>query len=565
MSRQSMAWFGTLLGAGAILLATCTAAQQPPAGEGRKVFKNSVIPLPETPGPAPHGLIVHAAVLDHSNDRLDVLFSLGIPAEAKAKLAEKVLKGEVVDPKELIQTYAPKAEDAERLTAWLKAEGFEVTQTTADKTSIYARGTLAQIEKSLAVKMVRVTQNGIAYNAARNAPSLPNEVGAPVQAVIGLQPFRQATKKSRRYQATGLAAHASAANAPPYLVKQVLGAYNADGTGVTGAGQRIGILIDTLPKDEDTEHFWSKNHQTATAGRVEKVNVKNLAPADLPPVEGEESMDVQWASGIAPGATVRVYACGSLAFVDLDRGLDRILADAAADPTLRQVSISLGLGEQFLSPDGTLDGEVSIEHDKFLQLAAIGVNVFVSSGDGGSDPDQFGQSGGTRQTEWMSSCPWVVGVGGTSMHLDSAGTVTSESGWAGSGGGFSKVFERPGYQNLPGMTSSAKRLVPDVSLLAAPETGAYVRVNGADQQIGGTSLSAPVWAGFCALLNDARVKANKPTLPFINPLLYAQAGTACFRDVTAGTNGGFQAGAGYDNVTGLGVPHLKNLMDKLNQ
>jgi kumamolisin len=163
----------------------------------------------------------------------------------------------------------------------------------------------------------------------------------------------------------------------------------------------------------------------------------------------------------------------------------------------------------------------------------------------------------------MASSPWVIGVGGTALHLNGSGQVASETGWTGSGGGVSKVFGRPPFQNQPTIVGQG-RLVPDVSLLAAPETGVYVRINGQDDQIGGTSLSAPIWAGFCALLNEARTKANKPRLPFLNPLLYPLAGGDSFRDIKAGNNGGFKAGPGYDMVTGLGVPHVKNLLNKLS-
>jgi kumamolisin len=550
--------FAACLGLLAVSAATWNAAEPDAA---RKVFKNSVIPLPDKPGPAPHGLMVTAAVLDHKKDKMDVLFSLAIPKEARAKLEDKVLKGQVLDAQEL-KDYAPKPEDVTRLDKWLKDQGFEVTYTSPDKTSIYVRGTVEQIEKSLEVKMIRVMKNGSTYNAAQNAPSLPAEVGAGVQAVIGLQPFRQATRHSRIYRPVTPTAVANIGNAPPYLVKEVLKAYNADGLGVTGKGQKIAILIDTLPNDADTKFFWKKNKLPDNEDRVTGINVKN---GSLPPVEGEESMDAQWSSGIASGAKVRVYACGSLSFVDLDLGLDKILADAMADPELRQVSISLGLGEQFLSPDGTLDGEIAIEHQKFIQLAALGVNVFVSSGDAGSNPDQFGQAGGDQQQpEWMSSSPFAIGVGGTTLHLNGTGGVSSETAWVGSGGGVSKVFDRPAYQNQPGMPQGQKRLVPDVSLLADPNTGAYVRLNGQDQQIGGTSLSAPVWAGFCALMNEARTKANKPTLSFLNPLIYPLKDD-CFRDITDGTNGGFNAGTGYDMVTGLGVPNVKKLIAKLTQ
>lgn len=40
-------------------------------------------------------------------------------------------------------------------------------------------------EQSLGVQMVKVTNQGITYTAAQNAPSLPISVGAPVHAIIG--------------------------------------------------------------------------------------------------------------------------------------------------------------------------------------------------------------------------------------------------------------------------------------------------------------------------------------------------------------------------------------------
>src|SRR5262249_47534390 len=157
---------------------------------------------------------------------------------------------------------------------------------------------------------------------------------------------------------------------------------------------------------------------------------------------------VEWASGIAPGATIHVYASGTLQFVDLDQALDKIIADAQADPQLRQLSISLGLGEKYMPP-----GEAQTESDKFLILSALGVNIFVSSGDAGSNPDASGHGAtGPTQVECSSSDPYVIGVGGTSLLLDRmTGKVSDEAGWVGSGGGASILFPRPAWQKGPGV------------------------------------------------------------------------------------------------------------------
>jgi kumamolisin len=226
---------------------------------------------------------------------------------------------------------------------------------------------------------------------------------------------------------------------------------------------------------------------------------------------------------------------------------------------MRQLSISLGLGETYF---GGPDGEVATQHQKFLKLAAAGVNVFVSTGDAGSNPDQTGHSAtGPLQAEYESTDPCVIAVGGTTMELAADGTVASEGGWTSGGGGISMYFRRPKWQ-AGTRISGSRRLVPDVSATADPDFGALIVLHGQPQQYGGTSWSAPVWAGICALINSARVKAGKKPLGFLNPLIYPAAGS-CFRDIVSGSNGTYHATRGYDLVTGLGVPNVQALIQTL--
>jgi kumamolisin len=562
----------------------------------RKVFTDSVTPLPDQ-GPTLHGLMVNAASPEHGDETMRLLFSVAMPAASQAELEDRVAKGEVVPLDELNQKYSPVAADTKDLVSWLESQGFKVTQVAADNTGVYAEASVDKIEKSLAVNMVRVTKGGLTYTAAKNAPSMPADVAKNVQAIIGLQPFRKAQKhfricspkngnrtslvasdpansptgkkssgrlrsarRSPSLSATVGAPSSDVKNAPPYLVSEIMKAYNADGLTVTGKGQTIAILIDTAPADSDLELFWSRNSSSVTLNQIETINV-NGGP--LPTQEGEETLDVEWASGIAPGAKIRIYATGTLQFVDLDLALDRIFADLATQPGMRQLSISLGLGETFM---GGPKGEVATQHQKFLRLSAAGVNVFVSSGDAGSNPDDTGHSStGPVQAEYQSTDPCVVAVGGTSLTLAAGGEVANETAWTGSGGGKSIFFDRPRWQSGTGVPAGNVRLVPDVSLVADPNTGAFLVLHNQVTQIGGTSWSAPVWAGICAMINEARTTAGKPPLPFLNPLIYPLMGSACFRDIQAGTNGEFSAGPGYDMVTGIGVPNVKELIRALTQ
>ncbi len=536
----------------------------------RKIFPDSITPLPAQEGITPQGFMMNFARPADIDKTMRLVFSLAMPADLQAALENKVARGEVLSPEEIKKTYTPSAGEIQTLVSWLKAQGYADVEASPNGTGVYASAKASLIQQTLEVNMVRVTRDGITYTAAQDAPSLPAEVSGCVHAIIGLQPFRQANKhracpaserRHRSHSAPAVlpdSARPAITGAPPYTISEILKAYNADDLGVSGKNQTIAILIDTAPANTDLSLFWSLNNTNDNLQRVQTINVNNQT---LPPIEGEESLDAEWTSGIAPDAEIRIYASGSLNFVSLDRALDQILTDLSDFPGMRQLSISLGLGEQDL---GSPAGEVATQHQKYLRLAAAGVNIFVSTGDAGSNPDPTGHgSNGPLQVEYAASDPCVVGVGGTTLVLSADGKVSSETGWVSGGGGESMFFPRPDWQKGKGITTGTKRLVPDVSLTADPNEGALVVLNGQQQQIGGTSWSAPVWAGFCALINEARAKAGKPLLGFLNPLIYPLIGTSAFRDITQGSNGHYKAGAGYDMVTGIGVPDVKELMGKL--
>jgi kumamolisin len=527
----------------------------------RKMFPGSVVSIPATTGMAVQGLIVNSAQPKHRKETMQLHFSLAIPETALRELEARVERGEVVKMDEQRAKYSADPSLTRSLVDWLTKEGFQIAHQTDDATSVYATATASQVEASLGVHMVRVTSRGQTYTAASDVPSLPADVGANVIHIGGLQPFVQAHKHFRVNSQRLMAfdSQDSASNVPPYKVASILSAYNADELGLTGEGQEIGILIDTVPLPADLNEFWQLNNIPPDMGRIEEVRVNG---DNLPPQEGEESLDTEWSSGVAPGAKIVIYATGTLQLPDIDRALDKIISDVATRPGLRQVSISLGLGETYVRQ---IPGEIMTQHQKYLRLAAAGVNIFVSSGDAGSNPDQSGHaSDGPLQPEYAASDPCVVGVGGTSLMLSTNGTVSSEAGWAGSGGGKSAVFSRPAWQAGLGVDGSLQRSVPDVSLAADPSEGALLVLNGRTMQIGGTSWSAPVWAAFCALINEARERNGKPPLGFLNPLLYPLLGTNCFRDIVVGSNGHWNAGTGYDLVTGIGVPDMKQLVAKLS-
>jgi len=219
----------------------------------RKVFTDSVTPLPDHPGAAPHGLLVNlAAPAAEPAEPMTILFSLDLPGDLKAELEAKVAAGEVVPRDQLAARFSPDKAKLDKLVDWLKAQGYEITEVAADNSGVYARADIATIENSLQVKMVPVLKDGITYTAAQNAPSLPTDIGDPVHAIVGLQPFRRAHRNFRRRFVTaanrgGLDASGTPspniANAPPYLCAEMLKAYGASALGLTG-DKRLSLLPD---------------------------------------------------------------------------------------------------------------------------------------------------------------------------------------------------------------------------------------------------------------------------------------------------------------------------------
>jgi len=80
--------------------------------------------------------------------------------------------------------------------------------------------------------------------------------------------------------------------------------------------------------------------------------------------------------------------------------------------------------------------------------------------------------------------------------------------------------------------------------------------------VGGTSLSAPAWAGLVALANQGRAATGEPTLNSSSPTDTQQAlymlPQSDYNAIKSGTNG-YTASAGYNLVTGLGTP-VANLL-----
>ena len=282
--------------------------------------------------------------------------------------------------------------------------------------------------------------------------------------------------------------------------------------------------------------------------------------------DAEVALDQQALLAVAPFARQRAYFAPNTpsGFADAIYTVGDDASDATHDGyRLTALSISWGSCED---TSATSADYYNTMEQALSYVVATGVTVFAATGDSGAYDcyDPTTHTGTQLAVDYPASSAWVVGVGGT--RLDTSSGTATETAWSGSGGGESKLWARPSWQTAGGSTAKG-RLVPDIALVADPTTGFASYNQGEWYTPGGTSLGAPASAAMLtATLADAGYTYG---IGDIHPALY-QAASSAFRDVTSGSNpgplpsGGFSAGPGYDEVTGLGTPLWGQLRDQLS-
>jgi subtilase family serine protease len=326
----------------------------------------------------------------------------------------------------------------------------------------------------------------------------------------------------------------------------------------------------------------------------------------------EVALDVEVAHAMAPRANILLVATPTAETLGV-QGLSQMMN---AEQYVIDHNLADVISQSFGTAEEAFGSSASIQNLRktFISAQQHNVSVLASSGDGGSansykEPVKNPKTIPFPSVGWPASDPLVTGVGGTYLCTNARATALAprtylagapvptcntgqaEVGWVDSGGGFSHVFARPGYQDtLPAGSTpipAAQRGVPDVALQASSRTGALVYLTlPPDGQsglmcgsapcstgwydIGGTSLSSPEWAGMVAIADQL----HGSNLGFLNPRLYALAANpgsygSDFFDVTTGNNQadptvpGFNATTGWDPVTGLGTPNAAALLPAL--
>ena len=256
--------------------------------------------------------------------------------------------------------------------------------------------------------------------------------------------------------------------------------------------------------------------------------------------ELEESLDVQWVHAMAPNAKIVLVEAASNSFANLFAAIDKATALVKA----------AGGGEVSNSWGGS---EFSTETSFDFHFLTSGVVNFFSTGD-------------SAGVQYPSASPDVVAVGGTTTNRGGSSSFNfiRETAWEDGGTGRSRFEPRPSYQSAISTIVGSHRGVPDVAADANPNTGVWVRdtntLNGQPGGwfiVGGTSASAPIWAGIVNAAAHFATSANSE-LTTIYSALGATSGK--FNDINYGYCGFYDgnfAATGWDFCSGVGSPSTK--------
>jgi kumamolisin len=503
---------------------------------------------------------------------------------------------------EFASTFGATQADIDKVSQFAHAFHLTIEEASSAKRTVVVSGTAENMSNAFAVELSRYELPGHTYRGRDGFVHVPKDLAAIITGVLGLDNRRVVRHHSVAVR--GVAAPAAApVGAVPLTPPQVAKLYNfPDGP---AAGQTIGILefgggFVTDPvtnRATDVDTFCANlglQAPTVTAIPVLGVNNSPMGsktdfwvddPAKTPSsdTDVEVALDLEIIAAIAQGAKLAVYFAPNS-----PDGFFNAVQTAVQDPVNHPDVLSISWGGSELNDWSPMD--IDNVSSAFEDAFNVGISVFVSSGDDGSD---CGVGDGLAHVEYPGTDKWVVCCGGTVIS-NVAGSTFNEGTWNDSGatgGGISDHFDPQTWQAEAGIPPSVNpggrlgRGVPDVAGNASPTSGydlwlygtqfsKLVVTSGADLGQsgfieGGTSAVAPLYAALTALINSALGKR----CPFLNPVLYGLNGTSTLRDINDGQNNqwsseakpapSYTSGPGWDGCTGLGSIDGKKLLAAL--
>jgi uncharacterized repeat protein (TIGR03803 family) len=489
--------------------------------------------------------------------RLDLAISL--PLRNSASLADFLQQlydpsspnfHQYLTPEQFAQRFGPSEEDYQKVIGFAKQYGLTITGTHANRTLLDVSAPVSSLEQAFKVNLrfYKHPTEARTFFAPDNEPSVDSSL--PILGASGLDDFNLPRpmglrRNTARKSLEGTPNVTGSGPRGNFIGKDFRAAY-APGVELNGAGQTVGLFELDGYYPSDIAAYAS----LAGLPNVPLTNVLVNGFSGNPGIHNVEvALDVDMAVAMAPGLSSVIIYQGTVPNAVLNR--------MATDNRARQLSSSWSFG-------ALVD---AARQQIFQQFAAQGQSFFQASGDVGAY---------TGPVAAPSDDPFITVVGGTTLTTSPDGAWVSESTWSLSSGGISTTNTIPSWQRgismLANKGSTTMRNLPDVACLG-DEVIWVVADNGLHGVVGGTSASAPLWAGFTALVNQQAAATGKPSVGFVNPAIYALAQSSSYssvlHDITTGNNTNsssrtnFFATTGYDLCTGWGTPTGSNLINAL--
>jgi pseudomonalisin len=485
-------------------------------------------------------------------------------------------------PAEFGQQFGVSGHDLAEVANWLRGHGLAVDEIAPGGRSILFSGDAAQVQAAFHTEIRAYNVGGETHYANATDPEIPRVLTGVVQGVVALHDFRSQPAHAllrpiSRPELTSGSVHFLA----PADFATIYDAAPLYQNSIDGTGQSVAVVARCNIHLSDVQAFRS---YFGLAANNPSVIVNGADPGIVSVNEQTEAeLDAEWAGAVAKNASVQFVVSASTNASDGSMLSAQYIVTNNVAPVM---TMSFGLCEAALGSSAN-----SFLNNLWQQAAAEGITVLIAAGDSGAagcDSPSAATAGNGPAVNGICSTPYSTCVGGTQFN-DSAnpsaywsGTsdpttkvsalqyipelVWNESGtmpgglnlWSG-GGGASSIYAKPLWQTGPGVPADGMRDVPDVSVTAASHDGYAIYLNNQLCAVAGTSASAPSLAGVMAMV----VEKTGARQGNVNPVLYSLAasqqsgGAAVFHDVTIGTNSvpgvtGFNAGAGYDQGSGVG-------------
>jgi kumamolisin len=443
---------------------------------------------------------------------------------------------------------------------WAVDKGLTVIEASVNSATVKVSGTADKFNNIFNIVLETVVEDSRTYIKHEGDITIPTEIDAVVQAVLGLDNTIQFTHNAildPDYQPS-IEPNIISSPTPVDLALAYKFPRAPGGDLAQGKGACVAII--------ELGGGWTTQNLTSTFGRINQPNPNvvdvsvdggtNDGGADVNS-SGEVMLDIYCVGAVAPAAKIAMYFAPN----SFQGFVDTIITptnDTVNNPSV--ISVSWGTTDFNWYFYGYID-----PFETALQAATVkGITVFIAAGDFGV---RAVSGAATYTVQYPATSPYCVCTGGTVVSINDDYTIASEVPWGTSGGsyaaggGVSTIFSVPTWQTgfstklYPGrsVSSLTGRGIPDVSAMATGYTFYYGSPNYTDTFLG-TSATAPLLAGMMARLNSMSQKR----IGFVNSDWYSARTTAFNDQITGDNHGGntvgYMATAGWDAASGLGTP-----------